>query len=399
MRIAQAIQRSLLPESLPAPPGWQIGAHYQPAQVVGGDLYDVIPLPNDLLGIVLGDVSDKSVPAALMMAATRTLLHATAQRVVLPDQVLARVNDALCTQIPPGVFVTCFFAILDPGTGRLRFANAGQCAPVHCAQAGPTELRARGWPLGMMPGASYDEAEIVIAPGESILCFSDGLIESHDAEGAMFGASSVLSAIASAPHDSIPLIETILSEHNRFVGPIWRQEDDLTLFSITRLPPTPNDSNFREGAPKSLGDFQVPSQEGTERLAAERVVDLTREVDLTNQQRERLKTAVAETVMNAIEHGNLHRPDLMVGVSVLYDDMKLIVRVSDHGRNSAIPIPVMPDLEAKLSGHQSPRGWGLFLIENMVDEMRVLADGAGHTVELVIHLAQPNDHTATVTAP
>ena len=137
MRIAQAIQRSLLPESLPTPPGWQFGAHYQPAQVVGGDLYDVIPLPNDLLGIVLGDVSDKSVPAALMMAATRTLLHATAQRIVLPGQVLARVNDALCTQVPPGVFVTCFFAILDPGTGRLRFANAGQCAPFHCTQARP----------------------------------------------------------------------------------------------------------------------------------------------------------------------------------------------------------------------------------------------------------------------
>src|SRR5262249_1324928 len=196
LRIAQAIQRSLVPKELPAVAGWQIATHYQPARVLGGDLYDFIPLPGDLLGVVFGDASDKSVPAALMMATARTLLRASAQRLVLPAQVLQRVNEALAAQLPPGTFVTCFFAILDPASGRLRFANAGQTAPHLLGAAGVKELRASGWPLGMMPEVTYEEEEVTLAPGEAVLFYSDGLLETHAPDGAMFGGPHLKEVLA-----------------------------------------------------------------------------------------------------------------------------------------------------------------------------------------------------------
>ena len=391
LRVAQVIQRSLLPATLPAPPGWDIEAHYQPAHVVGGDLYDVIPLPNDLLGIVVGDVSDKSVPAALMMAAARTLLRATAQSIVLPGQVLSVVNDGLCSQIPPGVFVTCFFAILDPATGRFRFANAGHCAPVHCTATAASPLQARGWPLGMMPGTSYGEGELMIAPGESILCFSDGLIETHDAQGAMFGAAAVIAAAASAPHDT-PLIEVILRDHSRFAGPRWEQEDDLTLFTITRTKTVEVIAERPDQTLTPVEKFFVPSEDGSERQVAERVVALTRDLVLTDRQRERLQTAVAESVMNAIEHGNRNRSDLTVSVEVLKSDQRVVVRVADQGRGAPIPEPATPNLEAKLAGLQSPRGWGLFLIKEMVDSLRILPTEAGNMIELTVMVGSGDDY-------
>lgn len=384
LQVALAIQRSLLPESLPDLPGWRIEAHYQPAQVVGGDLYDFIPLPNDLLGIVLGDVTDKSVPAALMMAAARTLLRVTAQRIVLPGQVLARVNEDLGTQMPPGMFVTCFFAILDPASGRLRYANAGQSAPLVRTPDGVRELRARGWPLGMMPGASYEEAEIVLGKGSTLVCFSDGLVETHAPDGAMYGTERV-STILSSAADGADVLQVILEDHQGFAGPDWIREDDLTMLALARL--TPPDPAPADGdGLRTLDEFTVPSDEGVERGAAERVVLATRDLPLTGTQRNRLLTAVAETVMNAAEHGNRNRPDLRVRLQVLGGNHSLVVRVFDEGRNSTIPEATTPDLAMKLEGQQSPRGWGLFLIEHMVDRVRRESTATGHMVELVVEL-------------
>ncbi len=390
LQIARAIQRSLLPESLPDVAGWHIDAHYQPAEVVGGDLYDFIPLPNDVLGIVLGDVTDKSVPAALMMAAARTLLRVTAQRMVLPGQVLARVNEDLSTQMPPGLFVTCFFAILDPATGRLRYANAGQSAPMVRTAEGVTELRARGWPLGMMPGARYDEAEITLGPGDTLLCFSDGLVETHAPGGTMYGTERVMASLSSAGNES-PVLTAILDDHEGFAGAEWAQEDDLTILVLSRLPPADPDAISGNDDMELLADFTVPSDDGIERLAAERVLDAIANLPLTGKQRDRLATALAETVMNAAEHGNRHRPDLPVRVTVLSGNDSLVVRVFDQGRNSTIPEPVTPDLSSKLAGQQSSRGWGMFLIENMVDHVRRETTDTGHMVELTVRVSGSGD--------
>ena len=96
---------------------------------MGGDFYDFIDLPDGLIGLVVGDVTDKGIPAAMVMAATRSVLRAAAQRLLDPGEVLERVNDHLCPEIPPNMFVTCFYGVLDPSSGRLRYANAGHNLP------------------------------------------------------------------------------------------------------------------------------------------------------------------------------------------------------------------------------------------------------------------------------
>jgi len=129
MQVASLIQQTLLPHEVPALAGWNLDAYYQPARAVGGDFYDFYNLPEGKLGIVVGDVTDKGVPAALVMATTRSILRAAAERLSAPGQVLERVNDVLHPDIPAKMFVTCLYAVLDPANGHLQYANAGHDVP------------------------------------------------------------------------------------------------------------------------------------------------------------------------------------------------------------------------------------------------------------------------------
>src|SRR3954454_25009534 len=179
LEVARLIQQNFLPKELPDLPGWQIEACYRPAREVGGDFYDVIPLDDGRVAFVIGDVTDKGMPAALVMSATRSVLRASAQRLREPGIVLERVNEHLCPDMPEKMFVTCLYGVLDVATGRLRFANAGHDLPYVKTAGGVVELRARGMPLGLMPAMEYEEKEIVLEPGDSVLLHSDGIVEAH----------------------------------------------------------------------------------------------------------------------------------------------------------------------------------------------------------------------------
>ena len=152
LKIAQLIQQQFLPKELPDLPSWHVAAFYRPARTVGGDFYDFIPLPDGRIMFVVGDVTDKGVPAALVMASTHSLLRDAAPRLISPGKVLAHVNDMLCADIPAHMFVTCLALVLDPASGEVEFANAGHDVPYVRTQGGVQELRARGMPLGLMRG-------------------------------------------------------------------------------------------------------------------------------------------------------------------------------------------------------------------------------------------------------
>jgi serine/threonine-protein kinase RsbW len=141
-----------------------------------------------------------------------------------------------------------------------------------------------------------------------------------------------------------------------------------------------------------LAELSVPNEPGNERLAMGRVAEVVKELGLSEQRLERLKTAVAEATMNAMEHGNRYRPEVPVVIEVLTSGTDLSVRINDQGR-SMVPDPdtELPDLEVKLEGMQTPRGWGLFLIQNMVDEMHITSDEVHHTVALIMHLEEGED--------
>ncbi len=235
LRTAQYIQHALLPEDVPLLAGWQLAPYYQPAREVGGDFYDFLPFEDGRLGIVIGDVTDKGVPAALVMATTHTMLRAVAQEQVSPGEVLARVNELLYAEIPPKMFVTCFYAILDPGSGRVRYANAGHDLPYRRLSDSVSEIWAAGMPLGMMPDIHYDEHEVTLAPGESLLFYTDGLVEAHNHRREMFSFPRLKTVLASHA-DGTPLIDVLLDELKRFTGEGWEQEDDVTMVLLQRTP-------------------------------------------------------------------------------------------------------------------------------------------------------------------
>jgi len=235
LKVAQLIQQQFLPKTLPDLPTWNLAAFYRPARTVGGDFYDFLELPDGRVLVVVGDVTDKGVPAALVMASTHALLRSEAPRLLSPGQILAAVNDLLCVDIPAHMFVTCLVMALEPETGRIEFANAGHNLPYLRGADGVTELRATGMPLGLMPGMSYEESSAVMYPGDSLLLHSDGLAEAHDSKREMFGFPR-LAEIASRPLSGERLIDACMSELENFTGPGVEQEDDITLVVLDRRP-------------------------------------------------------------------------------------------------------------------------------------------------------------------
>ena len=396
LRVARLIQQTLLPRDLPALSGWQLAAYYQPARAVGGDFYDFLHFDDGRLGIVIGDVTDKGVPAALVMATTRSILRSAAQSDLSPGAVLERTNDLLHPDIPPKMFVTCLYAILDPSTGRLWYANAGHDLPFRRHGDRVEELRATGMPLGLMPGMRYEEKEAMLGAGDSVLFYSDGLVEAHNPVREMFGFPHLAELIGSHYNDT-PLIDFLLHELAAFTGDDWEQEDDVTLVTlqraegyghnmITNASATPAENPPDDRNWRVLDEWTVPSVPGNERQAIQRLADVVRDQHLSEQRLDDLKTAVGEATMNAMEHGNHYQPDLPVTIQVLASQSSISVRITDEGAHFVLPDAQTPDLEAKLAGLQSPRGWGLFLIEHLVDEVRVTGDESHRTVELIMSL-------------
>lgn len=392
LRVARIIQETLLPKEIPSLPDWDLAVHWQPAREVGGDFYDFIQLSEHRLGIIIADVTDKGIPAAMVMATTRSLLRAAAENFDSPGKVLARANDLLYPDIPSKMFVTCLYLIIDTSTGLIQFANAGHNLPYLRTDDGVVEARATGMPLGLMPGMDYEETETTLLPGQSLLLSSDGLVEAHNQEREMFGFPR-LKQIMTEDQNGKELIGMLLNSLAEFTGDEYEQEDDITLLTIERLIPSSgihseSQTTMKEGmSERSLAHFSLPSQPGGERQAAAKVLESIETLNLSETRRKRLETAVAEATLNAMEHGNQYQADIPVDINVYTDDRKLYIRITDQGMGTSIPESTHPDLDAKLAGEQSPRGWGLYLIKNMVDEMHTSQDEKHHTIELAIYLA------------
>jgi serine phosphatase RsbU (regulator of sigma subunit)/predicted ester cyclase len=236
LQVARRIQQASLPKEVPKLEGWQINPYFRPAREVGGDFYEFFELDDGQVGFAVGDATGKGVPAALVMTATCAFLGgvATASGSSSPGEVLAQVNEAVLDRIPANMFVTCFYGVLDPKSGHFIYANAGHDLPyLHSGRGEAEELRARGMPLGLMPGMGYEEKQTILEAGESALFYSDGLVEAHDPKGEMFGFPR-LRALVSEHAQKESLEEALLEELYSFVGEGWEQEDDITLLTLKR---------------------------------------------------------------------------------------------------------------------------------------------------------------------
>ncbi len=233
VQLARQIQMTFIPDTLPARKGWDMAARWWTARQMGGDFYDVLELPGDRLGILIADVADKGVPAALFMALTRTLVRAVVREIQSPGEVLRRVNDLLIPDTQQGMFVTGVYAILHTETGRLVYANAGHNPPLWVRKDGQVDRLTRtSMALGVVEGEQVEEREIHLEGGDYLLFYTDGLSESFSPEGELFGEARILSAIKEdlsiSAEETLKVIETRLV---KFSGDV-AQGDDITMLLL-----------------------------------------------------------------------------------------------------------------------------------------------------------------------
>ncbi|HSJ58461.1 MAG TPA: SpoIIE family protein phosphatase [Anaerolineae bacterium] len=235
LAVAGRIQSGLLPETIPALPGWQLAAVLEPARETSGDFYDFVHLDDGLLALVIADVADKGAGAALYMALTRTLLRtALLQYPSSPARALAAANERILSDTHTDMFVTLCCAILDPETGTLTYANAGHNPPYLFAAQQARALHPTGMALGIMPAGTWQEEHLVLAPGDTLLLYTDGVVDAQGKDEHPFGLARLLQTARSNRHlPAAALVNTILSEIHHFVGTAPRF-DDVTLVVLVR---------------------------------------------------------------------------------------------------------------------------------------------------------------------
>lgn len=245
MQLAREIQSAFMPQSVPDLPGWEMKTLWRTAREVGGDFYDYFKLPGNRLGLVIADVADKGMPAALFMTLVRTLVRATVKEIDSPADVLERANDIIVPDAPGGMFVTIFYAVLDLDTGDLEFANAGHNLPlVLRGQSCQLEqLRRGGMALGVQEGNRIQGWKTQLSPGDYLILYTDGVTEAFSPQGEVFGEPRLYQTIEGAvackdprPRDTLAaqdVLEKIDAAVLAFIGD-GLPSDDLTLLVLKR---------------------------------------------------------------------------------------------------------------------------------------------------------------------
>ena len=234
--VASRIQQSILPAGFPEGPEFQISGSMAPARNVGGDFFDVLPLDGGKIGIGVADVSDKGVPAALFMMSCRTLLKGAAIGSNGPGEVLREVNDLLHEDNEALMFVTLLYAVYDPATGELTYASGGHDAPLVVQADGSSALLplTGGIMLGVVPDFSFVQNTVTIAPGDTVVLYTDGVTEAMNGSGEQFGIERLQEIFAaSAPEDSVEANQTVFDAVSSFAGDI-DASDDITCVTLRR---------------------------------------------------------------------------------------------------------------------------------------------------------------------
>jgi serine phosphatase RsbU (regulator of sigma subunit)/putative methionine-R-sulfoxide reductase with GAF domain len=245
LAVAQRIQASFLPECCPPVSGWDLAAIWHSARQVSGDFYDFIPLPSSgkdrgldegRMGLIIADVADKGVPAALFMALSRTLVRTMASDGKSPSVAIARANDLILADARSGLFVTLFYTIIQPESGEITYVNAGHMPPlvVRAADGTVEELRVPGMALGILPGIQFQEWKALLEPGDTLILYTDGVTDASDSGEQRFGLERLSQVVSTHSYlSAVELAETIQEAVETFVGGA-AQFDDFTLLVAKR---------------------------------------------------------------------------------------------------------------------------------------------------------------------
>jgi phosphoserine phosphatase RsbU/P len=234
LQLAREIQESMLPHSLPQLAGIELAVRMIPARMVGGDFYDFVALDDNRLGIAVGDVSDKGVPAALFMAMTRSLMRSEARRAASPLEALRWVDRNLQEMNEAEMFVTVLYGVLSSDTNCFHYVRAGHVLPILCQADGclVTIATDTGQPLGVIPDAHFDEQSIQLIPGSTLILYTDGIIDAANVDGELFGTQRLQRTILAWHHEPVDaLCNHLLNAVLDHAGTA-PQQDDMTLVVV-----------------------------------------------------------------------------------------------------------------------------------------------------------------------
>ncbi len=239
LNVASKMQQSILPTEFPESDLCEIYANMEPAREVGGDFFDVFGLPGGKIALAIADVSDKGVPAALFMMSSRTLLKGSAIGAIEPGAVLKEVNDLLTEDNEAAMFVTTFYAVYNPHTGQVDYANGGHNPPLVVHSDGSSTLLpgTDGMALGVFPGVGFGQSAVVLSPGDLLLLYTDGVTEAMNADGEEFGMDRLQAVFANAPPDSPEAAnKAVFKAVHEFAGET-PQSDDITCVTVLQRQP------------------------------------------------------------------------------------------------------------------------------------------------------------------
>jgi GAF domain-containing protein len=240
MAIARQIQQGFFPKKLPALAGWTLAAACQPARETGGDFYEFVERSDGLVGIIVGDVSGKSIPAAMLMAGAHSVVRSKGTDYRSPAAVMSETNRLLCDDVPAGAFVAISYALLVPDEYKIHLSSGGQVAPFLVPANGAAirliETPGNRLPLGILPELAYEEISLILAPGDTLVFYTDGLIEQHNPAGTLLGfelLSTILETLRGQPPEV--MVKKLLEAAGRFAEGM-PPHDDITLVIIQRTP-------------------------------------------------------------------------------------------------------------------------------------------------------------------
>lgn len=360
LAIGRDIQRSMLPEGSPTFGGrddFTVRAILEPAREVGGDFYDFFLVDDRHLCVCVGDVSDKGVPAALFMAVTKTLIASRGSNDPIPPSILGHVNDELCRRNEQSMFVTIFLGVLDTATGAFEYANAGHNPPVVRRVDGTLELLdARHGPVaGVIPGFDYGSDTVVLAPGDRIVMFTDGVTEAMDPDQVAFGDDRLLALLAELEGDLDAAVAGVFDAVSTHTGSADAY-DDVTVLALA--------FNGFVGDGVAEMDVSVDRELAAVPPVLDRLDGWMIERVVGDGDRRAVLTVADDLLANVIEHGDGDGP---IAASIVLAEGRITLGVEDAGRPfNPLEVP-RPDIAAPLE-ERPIGGLGIHLARSLMHE-------------------------------
>jgi serine phosphatase RsbU (regulator of sigma subunit)/anti-sigma regulatory factor (Ser/Thr protein kinase) len=390
INLARNVQLAILPQHFPDGPQWSVHASMFPARELGGDFYDCFALSDGRHGILVADVSGKGVGAAFFMAVSRTVLLDLATSGGSPAQVLARANDLLCERNPMELFVTACYGIYDPRDGTLVFASAGHHPPLLRKAAGQVISLplTNDIALGIMPEMDYSDHSAVLASGDTLLLYTDGVTEAFSREDEAYGDERLQVWLAGIDpqNDARSLVASLVRDVAGFVDGA-EASDDLTCLVLCRkqgeraVDTTPPELTPPELSNKSLLlDYKMPSR-------VEEIAKLAEAIDDVLPERADLafsaNLCLEELITNTIEHGLGGEPDRLINVriSMTADWLEIILKDDAPPFDPFAQAP-LPDIELEID-ERPIGGLGVHLVKTIMDDARAYYDGSGNLIVLL----------------